>query len=240
MVRSEARFFDQEYSCLFLHLPQPSTDVLGGGARATISPILQIGEQRAIFGQLAPVIDEALGNQRGVKRNLPGRAFVFALGDVEHPRRADPLYVTGMPTSNLVQTTPSKSAYPWNPAAIGLLFTTRRQQDDARLIVAVTESPDLLPRPAFRIIFDTRAGVGRDFEVLFSPAEWRLNRAQVAIDRGCRQSLFAEMFFEPHDVLRGHSGGVVMLDQCHEFRHVETCLIDAAGSDSRLFRPHGN
>src|ERR1700748_3760356 len=124
MVRSEARFFDQEFSCLFLHLPQSSTDVLGGGARATISPILQIGEQRAIFGQLAPVIDEAFGNQLGVKRNLPGRTFVFALGDVEHPRRADPLYVTRTATGNLIQTTAGKGTYPWNPTAIGLVLAT--------------------------------------------------------------------------------------------------------------------
>src|SRR5580700_1364515 len=240
MVRSKPRFFDQENACLLLHLSQPSTNIFGRRARATIPAIPQIGKQRPIFGQLAPVVDEALGNQLGVKWNLPGRAFVFALWNVQHPRRADTPYVTGAATGSLIQTTARKGTYPWNPTAIGLVLATRREQDHPRLIVAVTESPDLLLRTAFRIIFDARAGVGRDFEVLFRPAEWRLNRAQIAIDRGCRQSLFAEMFFEPHDVLRGNSGGVVMLDQCHEFGHVETCLIDAARPDFGLFCPHGN
>src|SRR6266446_5504540 len=240
MVWSEARFFDQEYACLLLHLSQPSTDVLGSGARTTISAILQVGKQRPVFRQLAPAREEALGNQLGMKWDLPGRAFVFALWDVEHPRRADPLYVMGTATSNLVQTTTRKSTYPWNPTTIGLVFATCRRQDDARLIVVITESPHLLPRPTFRIVFDARAGIGRNFVVLFRPAKRRLDRAEIPIDRGCRQTLFAEMFFEPHDFLRGHSGRLVMLDQCHEFRHVETCLIDAAGSDFRLFRPPGN
>src|SRR5437879_946919 len=105
MVRSKARFFHQEYACLLLHLSQPSTDVFGRSARATISAIFQIGEQRPIFGQPAPVLDEALGNQLGVKRSLPGRPFVFALRYIKHPRRADPLYVPGIATGNLVQTT---------------------------------------------------------------------------------------------------------------------------------------
>src|SRR6266853_2700370 len=70
MVWSEARFLDQEYACLLLHLSQPSTDVLGGGARATISAILRVGKQRPMFGQLAPVVDEALGNQLGVERTI--------------------------------------------------------------------------------------------------------------------------------------------------------------------------
>src|SRR5437762_3876722 len=128
MVRSEARFFDQKYTRLLLHLSQPSTDVLGGGACTTISPILQVGEHRPFFGQLAPVIDEALGDQLGVKRDLPGRAFVFAFRDIQHPRRADPRYVTGTATSNLIQTTTRKRTYPWNPTAIGLVLATRRQQ----------------------------------------------------------------------------------------------------------------
>src|SRR5947209_1508333 len=108
MVRSKAWFFDQNYPCLLLHPPQPSTDVLGRGARATIPASGQIGKQRPAFGQLAPVLDETLGNQLGVKRNLPGRAFVFALGNIKHPRGADPLYVTGIATGNLVQTTTRK------------------------------------------------------------------------------------------------------------------------------------
>src|SRR6266403_614013 len=114
MVRSKARFFDQEYPCLLLHLSQPSPDVLGGGARATISAILQVRTQRPIFGQLAPVVDEALGKQLGVKRSLPGRPFVFALRYIKHPRRADPLYVPGIATGNLVQTTTREGTYPWN------------------------------------------------------------------------------------------------------------------------------
>src|SRR6266446_7737159 len=179
MVWSEARFFDQEYACLLLHLSQPSTDVLGSGARTTISAILQVGKQRPVFRQLAPAREEALGNQLGMKWDLPGRAFVFALWDVEHPRRADPLYVMGTATSNLIQTTTRKSTYPWNPTTIGFVFATRRQQDDASLIVAITKSPHPLLCPASRIIFDARTGVGRDFEVLSRPGERRFDRAQI-------------------------------------------------------------
>src|SRR5260370_6763292 len=104
MVRSKPRFFDQENTCLLLHLSQPSTNVLGRRARAAISAIPQIGKQRPIFGQLAPVVDEAFRNQLGVKWNLPSRAFVFALGDFEHPCRDDPLYVTCMAPINLLLT----------------------------------------------------------------------------------------------------------------------------------------
>src|SRR3984893_17864970 len=101
VVRSEARFFHQEHACLLLYLSPPSPDVLGRGARATISAILQIGKQRPILGQPAPVVEEALADQLRMKRNFSGRAFIFALWDIEHPSRADPVYVTRITTSHL-------------------------------------------------------------------------------------------------------------------------------------------
>ena len=47
---------------------------------------------------MAPIIDEALSDQLGMKRNLASSAFVFAVRDIDHPDRADPLYVTSSAT----------------------------------------------------------------------------------------------------------------------------------------------
>src|SRR6516162_2695739 len=108
MIRSVPWFFDQKYPCLLLYLSQPMTNILGRRARAAISAIGQVGKQRPIRGQIAPIVDEALGNQLGMKWDLPSRTFVFAVQDIDHPGRADPLYVTGSATGDLIQTTTGK------------------------------------------------------------------------------------------------------------------------------------
>src|SRR6516162_1364394 len=124
---------------VLLHTSQPSTDILGRRACATISAIGQVGKQRPIRGQLAPIVDEALSDQLGMKRYLPGRAFVFAVWDIEHPRRADPSYITRRATSDLIQTTTRKRQITMVSSDDRFSLAACRRQNDARLIVGVAE-----------------------------------------------------------------------------------------------------